>query len=148
MSGGILFVYPNTSELNRRGRGSLSSRQILAERTGCIIIEMPADFIKNKTECNLTGFPLGSFLDQRAIQLLYEPPVEPAEIDYILHTEPSLPRTDGYGLSNQAPLRWYDQDWVEHFIEMTISIAQYLKSLPLAIEIHPGDRRNSHYNLI
>ena len=148
MGGNIKYVYPNTSELNRNGRGSPQVRQALATQVGCSIVEMPADFIKNKTECDLTGLSLGTFLDQRAIQLLYEPPQEPADIVFILHTEPSLPRTDGYGLSHQAPLKWYDPGWVERFIEMTISISQYLKGPPLAVEIHPGDRRNSYDNLI
>lgn len=126
----------------------LSSRRLLAEQVGCSLIEMPADLIKNRTECDLTGLPLGSFLDHRAIQLLYEPPVGPGKADYILHTEPSLPRTDGYGLRNQAPLKWYDQDWVDRFIKMTISISEHLRSPAFAMEIHPGDRRNSYADLI
>ena len=144
----INYVLPNTSEMNRRGRGSLRLRQLLAEQVGCDLVEMPADFIKNKTECDLTGLPLCSFLDQQAIQLLYQAPNESNEIAYILHTEPSLPRTDGYGLSSQAPLRWYDQDWVERFIEMMIALSKHLKAPAYAVEIHPGDSRNVLDDLI
>jgi hypothetical protein len=148
MSMSIKYVYPNTSELNPKGRGSLNTRRPLAEQTGCSLIEMPADLIKNKTECGLTGLALGSFLDQRAIQLLYESPADPCDFKFVLHTEPSLPRTDGYGLSYQAPLKWYDQDWVDHFIQMIISISEHLKAPAFAIEIHPGDRRNGYGDLI
>jgi hypothetical protein len=144
----VKYVYPNVCELNRKGRGSLYSRHLLAEQTGCSLVEMPADLIKNKTECELTGLVLGSFLDQQAIRLLYESPVEPHDIKYVLHTEPSLPRTDGFGLNHQAQLKWYDQDWVDHLIQMIISISERLKAPSVAIEIHPGDRRNSQEDLI
>jgi Xylose isomerase-like TIM barrel len=144
----IKYIYPNVSELNRKGRGGLGTRQVLAEQTGCSLVEMPADFIKNKTEVELTGLDLGSFLDQQAIQTLYESPGKAHEIKYVLHTEPSLPRADGYGLSHQAQLRWYDQDWINHVIQMIISISEHLKAPAVAIEIHPGDRRNTYSNLL
>ena len=144
----ISYVYPNVSELNRHGRGSLLARQALAEKTGCGLVEVPADFIKNKTEVELTGLDLGSFLDKHAIQALYEAPCKAHEIKYVLHTEPSLPRADSYGLSHQAQLRWYDQDWVDHLIQMIIDISGHLKAPATAIEIHPGDHRNMYGHLI
>jgi hypothetical protein len=142
------YVYPNVSEQNRHGRGSLLARHALAEETGCSLVEMPADLIKNKTEVELTGLDLGSFLNIRAIRALYEYPPQNHNIKYILHTEPSLPRSDGYGLSHQAALKWHEQAWVESMIEMIISISDYLKAPAAMIEIHPGDRRNTCQDLI
>jgi hypothetical protein len=65
----ILYFYPNVSELNRHGRGSLLARQAL-----------------------------------------YEPIDKTRDIKHVLHTEPSPPRSDSYGLSHQAQLRWHDKD--------------------------------------
>jgi hypothetical protein len=143
-----LFVYPNTSELNRRGRGGLSARYELARNTGCEFIEMPADLIKNRSEIDLTGFTLGSVLSEQAIAALYEPGSPSTDLAYILHSEPSLPRSDGYGLSHQAALKWYAPEWVSELAEMLINIARRLSLPPAAIEIHPGDRRNSIHDLI
>jgi len=66
---------------------------------------MPADFIKNKTEIELTGRELGATLTKEAVVALYEPGSPSKDLAYILHTEPSLPRTDGYGLTPQAVSR-------------------------------------------
>lgn len=144
----VSYVYPNVSELNRRGRGGLATRSALAKQTGCELVEVPCDFIKNKTEVELTGLGLGAFLDERAIEILYEAPGEVPTCNYVLHTEPSLPRTDGYGLNHQSPLRWHDQAWVESLIGMMISVSNHLKHPAEAIEIHPGDRRNSSKDII
>jgi sugar phosphate isomerase/epimerase len=144
----IAYVYPNVSELNRNGRGSLLARSVLAEQTGCSLVEMPGDFIKNKTEVKLTGLDIGSFLDLNTIQSLYESPDEAHNIKYVLHTEPSLPRTDEYGLSHQAQLRWRDQNWVEKLIQMIIAISERLRYPAYAVEIHPGDRRNTYSDLL
>ncbi|MGD0661875.1 MAG: hypothetical protein ABSD38_27770 [Syntrophorhabdales bacterium] len=105
---------------------------------------MPADFIKNKTEVTRTGLSLGSPLSDSAVSQLYEAGSSLSqELKYILHTEPSLPRRDGYGLSNQAPIKWYDPDWTAALAEMVVSIGRQLGLPPAVIEIHPGDRRNS-----
>jgi hypothetical protein len=56
----VSFVYPNTCDL---GRGGLHLRLDLARKRGCSFLEIPADFIKNKTEVRLTGLPLGRVLD-------------------------------------------------------------------------------------
>lgn len=145
----VSYVYPNVSELNRGGRGSLAARWKLADELGCDYVEMPADFIKNKTEIRLTGLDLGAFLTKDAIRLLYDirTPISP-ETKYILHTEPSIPRTDGYGIRHQSPLKWYDNRWVENIINMVIRISKHLGIVASVVEIHPGDKRNSHADII
>ena len=95
MRNNVSYVYPNTSDLNRGGRGGLSVRFELAQSSGCEFIEMPADFIKNKTEIELTGLDLGCTLTKEAVVTLYDPGSPSRNLAYILHTEPSLPRTDG-----------------------------------------------------
>jgi len=52
----VSYACPNVSELNRGGRGGLRDRWVLAKESGCAFVEMPADFVKNKTEVTLTGF--------------------------------------------------------------------------------------------
>ena len=109
---------------------------------------MPADFIKNKTEMKLTGLELGCPLTNRAITSLYELGSPSRDLAYILHTEPSLSRSDGYGLACQVPLRWHTPEWVFSLIEMLIFIAHHLSLPPAVIEIHPGDKRNSINDII
>jgi len=142
-----LYVYPNVSGIPQRG--GLSDRWKLAKELDCNYIEVPADFIKNKTEVKKTGLNLGELLTEKAVLDLYKKDslVDPS-LRYILHTEPSLSRNDGYGISNQAPLRWYDDKWVSEFINMLLVLARFLGSSPAIIEIHPGDKRNSFENLL
>jgi hypothetical protein len=144
----LTFVYPNVSEVNRRGRGGLSERFELAKQTGCQYVEVPADFIKNKSEVELTGLDLGSFLDERAIARLYKPTQTEIQLGYVLHTEPSLPRTDGYGLSKQAKLEWNKPDWVKNLVQMILALCNHLGSPASFIEIHPGDSRNINENVV
>ena len=143
----VSYVYPNVSELNRGGRGSLTARWKLANELGCDYVEMPADFIKNKTEIRLTGLDLGAFLTKDAIRLLYDiqTPISP-KTKYILHTEPSIPRTDGYGIRHQSPLRWYDKRWVDNIINMVIRISKHLGIVASVID--PGDKSNSYADII
>ena len=144
----LTFVYPNTSDLNRGGRGGLKQRTTRARALGCGYVEVPADFVKNKTEVAITGLGLGSFLSAEATNALYDAGSSSPSSPYILHTEPSLPRTDGYGLSRQAEIRWRDPAWVNGLCEMLAGIGNRLGSPPAAIEIHPGDSRNSLDDLI
>ena len=65
-----------------------------------------------------------------------------------LHTEPSLPRTDGYGLSHQPAIQWYVPEWVSRLTEMLLFVARHLSLPPALIEIHPGDTRNSIDDII
>lgn len=138
----VSYVYPNVSGITQRG--GLSERWELAKELNCSYIEIPADFIKNKTEMEKTNLDLCDFLDNESIPILYtKDKTIPEDIKYILHSEPSLSRRDGYGLSNQAALKWYNQEWTEKFTKMLVSISKFLGIPPKAIEIHPGDRRNS-----
>jgi len=143
----IDFVYPNISGIKQRG--GFDQRFELAKELGCRYIEMPGDFIKNKTEVEKTGLEICSITTQDAIEILYDNESRYLDdIKYILHTEPSLRRNDGYGLSSQAPLKWYDKEWRDRFVQMVLDISAYLGKTPDKIEIHPGDRRNSNEYLI
>jgi len=100
--GHVSYVYPNVSDIPQRG--SLLTRWQLATPLSCDYIEMPGDLIKNKTETEKTGLRLGEFLTHAAIDVLYDnDDYLPPNLQYVIHTEPSLPRNDGYGISFQAP---------------------------------------------
>ena len=143
----VSYVYPNVSGISQRGE--LLERWQLAKKLGCKYIEVPADFIKNKTEMERTGLNLGDFLEEEAIVVLYKKDYYiPQKLKYILHTEPSLVRRDGYGLSYQAPLEWYDKKWRRKFVSLVISISNFFGISAAAIEIHPGDRRNSFRDIV
>ena len=143
----VSYVYPNVSGITQRG--GLLERWKLAENLGCVYIEVPADFIKNKTEIEKTDLDLGYFLNEPAITVLYKKDYKiPQELKYILHTEPSLRRNNGYGISYQAPLKWYNREWLEKFVCMVISISKFLGIPATVIEIHPGDKRNSFEDII
>lgn len=142
------YVFPNISAFNRNGRGGLHKRYESAVATNCSFIEVPADFIKNKTEVQLTGKELGSMLTVKEVEKLYEFGTPSENVKYILHTEPSLSRRDGAGASNTPPLLWNDRKWVNDFIRMTIAISKRFKIPPAGIEIHPGGRNNTNQDLI
>ncbi len=100
----ISYVYPNVSGIQQRG--GLVDRWQLAKELRCSYVEVPADFIKNKTEIEKTGLNLGDFLTEKAIAALYSEATNvPRKLKYIIHTEPSLARKDGYGITHQAPLK-------------------------------------------
>jgi hypothetical protein len=143
----IEFVYPNTAEISLRG--SLEERRALAGATGCSLIEVPADMIKNATESAVTGQGLCTFLNKKSIELLYKKSGRSLEkIRYILHTEPSIPRHDEYGICMQVPIRWYDPGWVSLFTQMVVEISNVLTIPAEKIEIHPGDCRNSFSDIV
>ena len=142
----ISYVYPNVSGIKQRG--GLLDRWELAKQHGCELIEVPADLIKNKTEMEKTGLHLGEFLTDKSIRAIYEyDDITNDDIKYVLHTEPSLPRNDGYGLSYQAPIKWYDESWRKRLKEMIISISRFFQLPASFIEIHPGDKRNTNESL-
>ncbi|RZB29956.1 MAG: hypothetical protein SRB1_02236 [Desulfobacteraceae bacterium Eth-SRB1] len=142
------YVFPNISAFNRNGRGGLHKRYEIAVATNCSFIEVPADFIKNKTEVQLTGKKLGSILTAEDVEKLYEFGTPSEKVKYILHTEPSLSRSNGTGTSITPPLLWNNRKWVSDFIEMTIAISKRFKIPPAGIEIHPGGRNNTNQDLI
>ena len=138
----IDYVFPNTSDIPQRG--GLDERWALAEAAGCSYVEVPADLIKNRSEVAATGQDLCTFLSKQSIGILYKPAGSPSKnIPYILHTEPSLARTDGFGIGTQAPLKWYDPGWASNFTRMIIDISGFFGTPAAKIEIHPGDSRNS-----
>jgi hypothetical protein len=144
----ISYVYPNVTEIQQRG--GLLERWQLAKFVGCDYVEVPGDLIKNKTESEATGLRLGDVVtDEHTISVLYrQDSAVPQELKYVLHTEPSLARSDAYGISYQAPLMWHDREWATKFIEMVVAISRFLGKPADAIEIHPGDRRNSFEHVI
>ena len=142
------YVFPNISAFNRNGRGGLHKRYEIAAATNCSFIEVPADFIKNKTEVQLTGKELGSILTAEDVEKLYEFGTPSENVKYILHTEPSLSRRNGTGTSITPPLLWNDRKWVSDFVRMTIAISKRFKIPPAGIEIHPGGGNNTNEDLI
>lgn len=122
------YVYPNVAELNKGGRGCLNQRWACALETNCEYIEVPADFIKNKTEKNLTNLPMGSFLTRGAIDDLYANFHIRDGMKYILHSE----------FRSGSYLQWNNPDWVEKMIEMLFLISEHFNIPPMAVEIHPG----------
>lgn len=144
---GADYIYPNVTEAAQRG--GLLERWHLAEQLGCSYIEIPADFIKNQTEIERTGQEVGSMLTRSSVELLYEQDTDlPDTLRYLLHTEPAIPRKDRYGRQMTANLRWRDPDWVVAFGDMLLEIEDYLGVPPEIIEIHPGDRRNTHSDIV
>ena len=142
-------VYPNVSEDNRLGRGSLSARLEQARFLGCELAAMPAGFIKNKAEAELTGLNLGALLDDGAVARLYSASdKETAPGKYVLHTEPSLPDTGSREAGIESPLCWADKKWVKRFAERILVIAQRIASAPSVVEIHPGDSTSSFGDII
>lgn len=139
---GIEYVLPNVS--NIRQRGGLAERIELARPFNCKYVEIPADFIKNKTEEIKTGVDIGMPLIKDQIHLLYsQSPIEKGDCNYILHTEPAIPRTDQFGNRAQAIIKWHQPEWVHDLSMMVGSITEYFGIPADIIEIHPGDKRNA-----
>ncbi len=87
-----------------RAGESLSARLEQARLLGCALPEVPAEFIKDETEAELTGLNLGAFLDDAAVARLYSASDEGiAPGEYILHTEPSLPARNSHGSRLAVP---------------------------------------------
>lgn len=138
----VEYVLPNVSDI--RQRGGLKEREELAHQFGCTYVEVPADFIKNKTEELKTGLAVGTPFLKESIPLLYsQNTVENGDIKYILHTEPAIPRTDRFGIRIQAVIKWHQPDWVNSLSTMLLHITQYFGIPAKVIEIHPGDQRNT-----
>lgn len=144
---GAEYIYPNVTEATQRG--GLLERWRLAEPLGCRYIEIPADFIKNQTEVERTGQDIGSMLNRSSVELLYDRDTTlPGALRYLLHTEPAIPRRTPHGRQATASLRWRDPDWVAAFGDMLLEIEDVLGIPPEIIEIHPGDRKNTHADII
>ncbi|HOB18000.1 MAG TPA: hypothetical protein PKK74_04820 [Candidatus Methanoculleus thermohydrogenotrophicum] len=143
---GADYIYPNVTEVSRRG--GLLERWRLAEPLGCTYVEIPGDFIKNKTEVERTGQDIGSMLTRLSIEQLYQQETDlPYSLRYVLHTEPALPRRDHHGRQVKAELRWRDPEWVIALGNMLLEIEDFLGIPPDVIEIHPGDWKNDHADI-
>ncbi len=141
------YVYPNVTEMEQRG--GLLDRWYSAVSLSCSVVEVPADLIKNKTEVEHTGQNIGAFLTRSSIELLYRQDRSvPVDLRYTFHTDPSLPRTDRHGRRIVPQLRWHDRDWVNGYLEMLLGIADQLGASPYAIEIYPGDRKNTGAHIL
>ena len=143
----VSYVYPNLSQTHLKSktmRGGLSERWALAQETGCEYFEIAGTLIKNKTEERQTSLNIGDFLSQKEISLLYNQDDEiPKEVKYILHTEPSLSKPNRHGRKITSPIDWHNRKWSNRYLEMILSITDYLHHPPTVIEIHPGYRDNS-----
>ena len=143
---GADYIYPNVTEVARRG--GLLERWGLAEPLGCTYVEIPADFIKNRTEVERTGQDIGSMLTRSSIEQLYRQDAGlPHSLGYLLHTEPGIPRRDHHGRQVKAELRWRDPEWVIALGDMLLEVGDFLGVPPDIIEIHPGDRKNTHADI-
>lgn len=144
----ISYVFPNVATFNRNGRGGLQKRYETGQAADCIFIEVPADFIKNKTEVKLTGKELGAILNSDDINNLYDFGSKIESVKYILHTEPSFSRSNGNTSCMTPPLLWNNMEWVDNFTKMIIEISKKFRMSPAVIEIHPGSRNNTNEDLI
>lgn len=144
----VSYVYPNLSQFHRKStaqRGGLTERWKLAQETGCSYIEVPGTMIKNKTEEELSGLEIGDFLTEKEIELFYKQEAQlPKELKYIIHTEPSLSKTNRYGRKIQPEIKWYNKEWTQQHIEMILKICSHLKKPADVIEIHPGYQKNTY----
>jgi hypothetical protein len=139
-----IYTYPNIGPFNRNGRGGLKQRQKELKKINkkynthdFQLVEIPADFIKNKSEEKKTGLKVCSFLDQKTVKNLYTLGCIDKEIRYVLHTEPIFSR-QGINSSCTPKLEWYNLNWVHKFIKHVCSIIDFIGISPYAIEIHPG----------
>lgn len=141
------YIYPNVTEISRRG--GLLERWCLAEQLRCTYVEIPGDFIKNKTEVERTGQDIGSILTRSSIEKLYQHEAGlPYTLRYSLHAEPGIPRRrDRHGRQIKAELRWRDPEWVITFGDMLLEIGDFLGVPPDIIEVHPGSQKNTYADI-
>ncbi len=109
-------------------------------------VEIPADFIKNKSEEKKTGLKVCSMLDLDSVEKIYSKSSSASNVRYILHTEPVFSRK-GQKKSCTSHLEWYDHRWLNKFLKHTFSIIDFFKYPPYAIEIHPGMSKKGKNNI-
>lgn len=146
----ISYTYPNTSSIPQRG--GLKSRYLKLKEVNKQLnspifqnVEIPADFIKKKSEEKKTGLSVGSFLNYNAVKEIYTNDHIVNEIKYILHTEPIFKRKGAKGF-NTPKLQWYNPSWFDRFCKHIFSIIDFFCSTPYAIEIHPGEYEEGKNN--
>ena len=120
----LIFTYPNTTSISQRG-GLKKRFELMSDinkRFGTEdfqIVEIPADFIKNKTEENKTGLRVCSMINKSKVNKLYTKEKNPHKINYILHTDPVFSRQGNNG-SCTSKLNWYNSGWVNDFLKHVI----------------------------
>lgn len=135
--GEIWLVFPNVSGFNsKNSRGGLLNRWEKAKQYSFDFVEIPANFVK-KNETEFLGLGKCEFLNKEAINKLYlKEDKLPRDIKYIFHTEPAL--------DSKCNLKWYNEQWVNQFIKMSIDIARHMGLPPTMIEIHSGKKPNTY----
>jgi len=142
-----MWVNQQLNTYKKSIRGGLTERWVQAQKSNCEYIEVPATLIKNKTEERITGLEIGDFLTKNEISQFYLKETLPNDLKYILHTEPSLSKTNSEGRKIQPPIKWYDQTWTQRYLEMVIQITEHLSKPAEIIEIHPGYNKNTYQNI-
>ena len=143
----IKFTFPNLSSIPQRGNVSnriKKAREFEKKnnlKTNFDMVEVPADFTKNQSEMKKMGLDIGEMLlSQNAIESIYKKEESPSNT-YVLHTEPSLPRTylvDENKKSFTPKLLWYDLEWLKNFEIQLFLLIEFFNAPPKAIELHPG----------
>lgn len=135
----IDYVFPNI--LRSHNRGGLAERWDLAKEHDCRYIEVPASFVRNPFEANLTGQSYGELFTSETIPLLYNKGANlPNDLTYILHTEPGF---GPGGIYTPKYLKWHDRKWVESYANMIADLADHLGKVPHTIEIHAGSPKTT-----
>lgn len=109
------------------------------------MVEVPADFVKNKTEIEKTGLTLGSILTTKDVGKIYSKD-DGITKPYCLHTEPGIPRRVGRN-SKTSQLSWFDESWVDSFFKHIMTIIEFLEKPPSVIEVHPGTQQRKRNNI-
>lgn len=147
----IVYTYPNTTSFSKRG-GLKERSRALKEINNFLnqdifkIVEIPADFIKNRSEEKKTGLNVCSMLDPDSVKKIYTKSSSATNVQYILHTEPVFSRK-GQKKSCTSHLKWYDSNWLKNFLKHLFNIVDFFKYPPYAIEIHPGMSKKGKNNI-
>lgn len=148
-----IYTFPNIRPFNINGRGGLKQRQKELKKINkkynsddFRLVEIPADFVKNKSEEKKTGLSVCSFLNKNSVQGIYTKGFLDKNIKYVLHKEPVLSHK-GLDGSCTHKLEWYDSKWLQKFIEHAFSIVNFFGITPYAIEIHPGKFARGNNNI-
>lgn len=147
-----MFTYPNTTSISQRG--GLKKRNELMNNINrkfgtddFQIVEIPADFIKNKTEEEKTGLKVCSMINKNIVDKLYAKSNDPIEINYTLHTDPVFGRLGSNGRC-MSKLNWFNPGWVNNFTNHVFNIIDFLELKPYSIEIHPGQSEKGKNNVL
>jgi sugar phosphate isomerase/epimerase len=119
----------------------LAERSSLAEELGCDTLEIPADLIKNPTEEDLTGQPIGGVPSNDSVSKLYRHGLYGTKL--ILHTDPGILRHDHNGKIVIPKLRWGDPEWCDRYGKSVGKMVANLEGEVVGVEVHPGNEEGS-----